>query len=92
MKREYDYYTIRKSKYGDGFDVHGFGTYPDSSVLAGQSMKVFLDSFPTAEEALAAYPTAEMGHAMLDPVVILSHLPSEDDPVAGGMYPDDWED
>lgn len=92
-KREtqYDYLTLRHSKYG-GIDVLGWGTYPENSVLAGQAMKVFLDSFETEELARAAYPTAEgFSNQWTEPQVSLNHLPDEDTPVAGGMYPDDWE-
>jgi hypothetical protein len=28
---------------------------------------------------------------MLQPQVSLNHLPGEDDPVPGGMYPDDYD-
>jgi len=86
----YDYYTLRHGKWG-GIDVLGWGTYPDSSVLAGQAMKVWLDNFPTEEAARAAYPQAEnFSSKWTEPQVSLSHLPGEDDPVPGGMYPDDY--
>ena len=89
MARKFDYYTLRHSQYG-GVDVLGWGTYPRGSVLAGQPMKVFLDAFPTEEAARAAYPQAErFSSAWTDPQVSLSHLPGPDDPVPGGMYPDD---
>lgn len=88
----YDYYTLRVGKWG-GVDVLGWGTYPESSVLAGQPMKVFLDNFPTEEEARSAYPQAEnFSSTWTEPQVSLAHLPGENDPVAGGMYPDDWSD
>lgn len=83
----YLWYTIRPSRYG-GFDVHGFFEQP-SGVLAGQTLKRFLDSFDTEEQAVAAYPDAKGGSVWTDPQVSLSHLPGENDPVAGGMYPDD---
>ena len=67
--------------------VYGWGTYSESSVLAGQAMKVFLEGFDTVEEALRAYPKAEVGFR--DAHNTYNHLPSEDDPVPGGMYPDD---
>ena len=86
---KFKWYTVRQSPYG-GWDVHGFGTYPRTSCLAGQDMKVFLDTFDTREEAEAAYPGVQGGSTFTDPVVSLSHLPGEDDPVAGGMYPDDY--
>jgi len=43
------------------FDVIGYGTYPRSSVLAGQQRRVFLDNFPTIEAAQKAYPNAKVG-------------------------------
>jgi hypothetical protein len=76
--KQYDYYTVRKDEY-DEWSVHGFGTYPQSSVLDGQPMKVWLDSFPTREEALAKYPDATGGSKWTDPQVSLSHLPDDAD-------------
>lgn len=90
MPRDYDYYKLRAGSRG-GVDVLGFGTYPDSSVLAGQTMKVFIDNFPTEEEAKAAYPQAE-GYFGGGNVNTFNHLPGENDPVPGGMYPDDIGD
>jgi hypothetical protein len=86
---KYDYYTISHARQGDGFTVYGWGTYPRSSVLAGQPMKVYIQSFPTFELAQQAYPGAQMSSKWTEPQVSLSHLPGEDDPVPGGMYPDD---
>ena len=86
----FDYYTMRHSQYG-GIDVLGWGTYPKTSVLAGQPMKVWLCRFPTEEAARQAYPTVTgFSNKFTEPQVSLAHLPSEDDPVPGGMYPDDW--
>lgn len=90
--QQYDYYTLRHSRYG-GIDVLGWGTYPDSSVLAGQPMKVFLDNFPTEEEARAKFPQAErFSSAWTEPQVSLSHLPGPNDMVPGGALPDDIGD
>lgn len=90
--QQFDYYTLRHSRYG-GVDVLGWGTYPASSVLAGQPMKVFLNNFPDEEAARKAFPQAEnFSNAFTEPRVSLAHLPGENDPVAGGMYPDDWDD
>jgi hypothetical protein len=92
MNREFDYFTLRRGQWG-GIDVLGWGTYPDSSVLAGQPMKVFLDNFETEELARKEFPQAQgFSSAWTEPQVSLSHLPGEDDPVPGGMYPDDWSD
>lgn len=86
----YDYYTLRPGQWG-GVDVVGWGTYPDSSVLAGQPMKVFINNFTSEAEAIAKYPSASWSSSWTEPSVSLNHLPGEDDPVPGGMYPDDWE-
>ena len=87
----FDYYTISHSRYGDGFDVFGWGVYERSSVLAGQPRKVFLDAFETLEAAKAEFPTAELSSSWMEPQVCLTHLPGEEDFVPGGAYPDDWE-
>lgn len=92
---KYDYYTLRATNHcGDeAVDVLGWGTYPRSSVLAGQPMKVFLGSFPDAEEAQAKFPEAKnFSNKWTEPQVSLSHLPGEDDYVPGGALPDDWTD
>lgn len=91
MKPEFDYYTISADKRHEAFNVYGWGEYEESSVLAGQTRKQFIDSFDTLAQAQAAYPQASLSSAWIEPRVSLSHLPGEDDPVAGGMYPDDWE-
>jgi len=85
----FDYFTIRPDHEYGGYVVHGFGEYGRSSVLAGQTMKACVGCYSSRKEALAVYPEAGNGHDMLDPQVSLNHLPGEDDPVAGGMYPDD---
>lgn len=88
---EFDYLTLRRSKDG-AVDVLGWGTYPESSVLAGQSMKVFLDSFPDEAAARAAHPQAgEFSSAFTEPRNTFGHLPGPDDMVPGGAYPDDWQ-
>ena len=42
------------------WEVYGHGEYEASSVLAGQYRRCYLDSFETAAEALAAYPSARL--------------------------------
>lgn len=91
-QQKFDYYTLRHSKWFGGVDVLGWGTYPDSSVLAGQPMKVFLGSFDTEQAALAEYPKAQWSHTLSEPQVNLSHLPGENDMVPGGALPDDIDD
>ena len=65
----------------DRYTVYEHGTYPRSSVLAGQHQRVWLDDFDTLEEAKAAYPDAEDctgGTTYQAPS--LSHLPDPDGP------------
>ena len=89
---EFLYKKLRPSQYG-GVDVVGFKEAPRNSVLSGQVLKHFIDSYETEEEALKAHPDAEgYSNQYTDPQVSLSHLPGEDDPVAGGMYPDDIDE
>ena len=85
----YLWFTYRTSKYSSGYDVHGHFRQPDG-VLRGQTIKRFIDAYPTVEAALAAYPDAKGGSVFTDAPVSLNHLPGENDPVPGGMYPDDW--
>ena len=42
----------------DQFAVYGLSKYPKSSLLAGQPMKVHLDSFPSRDLAIKNYPEA----------------------------------
>jgi hypothetical protein len=46
--------TYARNEYG----VYEYGVYPRSSVLAGQTRRVFLDSFESLTAARAAYPGA----------------------------------
>lgn len=74
------------------YGVYEYDEYPRSSVLAGMPRRVYLGSYPTEAEARAAHPNAEKGvHNCGWREVNLDHLPGEDDPVPGGMYPDDYE-
>jgi hypothetical protein len=68
--------------------VYGWETVK-SGVLEGRQVKCFLDCFEDEAAALAEYPTARHLHAMMQPTINLNDLPGEDDPVPGGMYPDD---
>lgn len=89
---QYEYLTYQNKGGMFPICVYGWGTYPESSVLAGQAMKCFIDSFEDVEAALALYPTATASSAFMEPRVSLNHLPGENDPVPGGMYPDDIDD
>lgn len=92
MKYDRLTYEFKRDRDEMGVDpicVYGWSTYPDNSVLAGQPMKCFIDAFPDDAAALAAYPTAKPSNRLSEPRVNLRHLPDENTPVAGGMYPDD---
>lgn len=54
----YDWLSIEPNGRG-GFTAYGHGTYEPTSVLAGQYMRCYLESFDTIEQAQAAYPAAE---------------------------------
>ena len=53
-EKPFEYFTVRPETCRGQtiFVIHGFGVYENSSVLAGQSMKVRLHSFDTREAAL----------------------------------------
>jgi hypothetical protein len=87
--KEFLYKKLRAGQYG-GVDVVGFKKAPRHSVLAGQVLRHFIDNYESEEAALKAHPDAEgYSSKFTDPPVSLNHLPGEDDPVPGGMYPDD---
>lgn len=91
-KEKYDYYTLRRNPDGS-VDVLGWGTYPESSVLAGQPSKTFIDSFPDEDAARKAFPQAQgFSNKWTEPQVSLNHLPDENTPAPGGMWPDDIGD
>ena len=94
-EEHFEYKKLRRSTggYGEGIDVVGYKPAKRSSVLAGQMLAHFIDSYDTEEEALEAHPDAE-GYTskFTDPGPSLDHLPDENDPVPGGMYPDDIDD
>jgi hypothetical protein len=69
------------------YGVYRYGVYEDSSVLAGQQKRSFVDSFPTLAEAQAAYPGAEWdgdGYSQRVPVHIPDAAPAWFDPLAAG--------
>lgn len=88
-KREVTRYTVECKR--DGFVVYEWMIQP-SGVLAGQELKHYLATFETQEEALTVYPQAKPSNKWMEPGVYLNHLPGEDDPVPGGMFPDDIGD
>jgi hypothetical protein len=65
------------------FAVYGHGVYEESSVLAGQYRRVFLDWFSSQEEAVKAYPWGEVQGSLLPTAEIVDRLPD---------CPPDWFD
>jgi hypothetical protein len=66
--------TYNRPEYG----VYEYGRYARSSVLAGQTRRMFLDSFATLEEAQAAFPDAKISGSCYQPP-FLGHLPDDGD-------------
>lgn len=86
-------YTIEPAKAPNtGVSVYRWGVYEPTSVLAGQTKKTFVASFHSEEYARLAYPTAQEGVYHRSAGNTFAHLPGENDPVPGGMYPDDYDD
>jgi len=90
--RVFDSFNIemKETPTGVQWAVYGFGTYGKGSVLEGQTKKVFLEYFDEEFAAKIAYPGADVGFRSANNTY--SHLPDEEDPVPGGMYPDDIDD
>ena len=56
---QFDYLTIEPFEDGK-FAVYGHGEYEASSVLAGQYRRAFVELYDTQEEAVAAFPDAQV--------------------------------
>jgi len=78
---KYEYFT--KENKGDCFVLYGWGTYPSSSVLAGQASKSYLKSFDTAPELdqfiIDNGLEADWSNQWVEPQVSLNHLSDEGD-------------
>jgi hypothetical protein len=72
-----DYYTIEPNAYGE-VSVYGWGVYEASSVLAGQQRKSYISAYPTAVEAVEAYPEANVHWGRVDAYNSVSHLPDRE--------------
>lgn len=62
----------------DRWTVYEHGTYERGSVLEGQSRRIWVDDFETLEEAIVAYPDAEVIDGTTYRPPYLNHLPGED--------------
>lgn len=84
--------SLRDGGWSGGVDVVAFYTAPEHSVLAGQTLKRHLGCYPDEASARVAHPDVTgWTHPLIEPSVSLHHLPGENDPVPGGMYPDDFD-
>ena len=61
------------------YGVYEYSVYGRSSVLRGQRRRVFLDRFPTLEEAKAAFPNARVSDSCGYQAPYLNHLPDGPD-------------
>jgi len=76
VKIKYHTYTIEPD---DGsFVVYGHSSYPASSVLAGQPMKSYLESFDSIEDAKKNFPKAEALEFKTEVNNTFDHLGSEE--------------
>lgn len=62
----------------DRWTVYEHGTYPRGSVLAGQSRRTWVDDFDTLEEAVIAYPDAQVITGSTYRKPSLAHLPDSE--------------
>ena len=65
--------------HNDKFTVYEHSTYGRSSVLSGQSRRVWLDNFETLADAQSAYPDAEPMEGTTYAPPSLHHLPDDGD-------------
>lgn len=62
----------------DRWTVYEHSVYERGSVLEGQSRRVWLDDFDSLEEAIVAYPDADVIDGSTYRMPCLNHLPGED--------------
>jgi hypothetical protein len=84
-----DGFTIEHK--GDSFVVYGWGEYEESSVLAGQTRKSYIQGFDTEADARIVWPEIGSETHSRSAHNSVSHLPGPDDMVPGGALPDDYE-
>lgn len=85
---KFDYYTIEPQtcEYTQkkSFAVYGHGIYENTSVLAGQYRRCFIDNFNTIEEAQKAYPDADESGSTKINIPMSDCPPSDFDPADAG--------
>lgn len=87
MLPEFDYYTVEPIN-GE-YAVYGHGRYEESSVLAGQYRRCFLDAFNTQEEALKAYPSAQVEEGSTKIFADMAHAGFDNSPAPDWFDPMD---
>ena len=88
-REKLDYLEFHSEKDIDGYQsvwLWGFGTYPESSVLAGQPRQVRLECFDNVAQAKAAHPEVAVFDYPVDKVTVsLPETPPDwFDPMAAG--------
>lgn len=83
-RREYRELTIEPAR-GETYNrpgeyvVYEYSEYPSSSVLAGQTRRVWVESSESLEELKAKYPTATVSGSRFEETrPSLNHLPEEE--------------
>ena len=88
MNEKIQYYEKRGSQYDDSVEVIGWYQCK-VGVLKGMMVKKGIGCYENEAEAELAWGEMNWNSPYLEPSQSLNHLPGEDDPVPGGMYPDD---
>lgn len=73
----------RELPHPQAFALYKLDEFPESSVMAGQPRKTFLDFYPTVEDAQEEYPSASLSHPAAEPQPSYNHLPPDPDPPVG---------
>jgi len=70
-----EWWSLEYDRYDNGgANLYAFGTYPRSSVLAGQEMKMFVAGYASMDEAEAANPGVDKSNRMLQAGNTYDHL------------------
>ena len=79
LRQKFDYFTMTQTPDDEEYvDVYGWGTWEETSVLAGQAKKSFIESI-TPGKALDKYPNIQYSNQWVEPVTSLNHLPEDSD-------------
>lgn len=70
---EFQYLTKSEAKYGHGISIYGWKECT-SGVMKGQTLKHFITTVDTEEEALELYPEAQWSNQWIEPQPNFNHL------------------